>query len=207
MKGPKIHQGFTLIEVLVALVIVAFGMGAVLAALSSAADSTSRLREKTLAEWIGFNQISTIRLGLTAAATGQSAGEVEFASDKWRWSQLVEDTEFPGVRSITVRVRRIGAESTATTDEDADADWLATTVGFRGDAVNAASGELPDWNGTAFSPAAGGQQDGGGRGGRGGEGGEGNGGVREGERIGGPRGGGRGDAPPPPADPASSAGP
>ena len=39
-------RGFTLIEVLVALIIVALGMGALMSALTSSADSVQRLREK-----------------------------------------------------------------------------------------------------------------------------------------------------------------
>jgi len=170
------RRGFTLIEVLVALVIVALGMGAVLTALSSAADSTARLREKVLAEWIGFNQISTVRLALAAPAAGSTAGAVEFAAANWHWQQLVEASEVPGVMRITVRVRHAPTEDTVASEDEAEASWLATTVGFRGDAINAASGELPDWNGTGFTPAAGGQQ--------------------------GVRGGGRGD-PPQPAPPPS----
>ncbi len=146
------RRGFTLVEVLVALVIVTFGMGAVLAALSSAADSTARLREKTLAEWIGFNQLSTVRLALTAPAAGSSSGKVEFADSNWRWRQTIEESEAPGVRRITVRVRHVSE----TDADDADADWLATTIGFRGDAVNAASGEQPDWNGTGSTSGTGG---------------------------------------------------
>lgn len=162
MNRHAFRRGFTLVEVLVALVIVAFGMGAVLAALSSAADSTARLREKTLAEWIGFNQISTVRLALTAPAAGSSSGEVEFAGGNWRWRQTIEESEVPGMRRITVRVRRIGETAAGSNSaDDAQADWLATTVGFRGDAVNAASGELPDWNGAASTSSADGESQGG----------------------------------------------
>jgi len=53
-----------LIEVLVALVIVAFGMGAVLAALNASAANISALREKTLAQWVALNRVSDVRLNL-----------------------------------------------------------------------------------------------------------------------------------------------
>jgi general secretion pathway protein I len=148
-------RGFTLLEVLVALIIVAFGMGAVLAALSSAADSSTRLREKSFAEWIGFNQLSTARLALQSPGTGSSTGEVDFANEHWHWRQQVEALDIPGVQRITVDVARTPAGTAAATD-DTQTDWLATVVGFRGDAINAASGEQPDWNGTAFAGAAGG---------------------------------------------------
>ena len=79
-------RGFTLIEVLVALVIVAFGVGAVLAALSSAAVNVSALREKTLAQWVALNRIADARLTLQAPQTGTSEGDVKnFANGDWHW--------------------------------------------------------------------------------------------------------------------------
>jgi general secretion pathway protein I len=146
-------RGFTLVEVLVALVIVAFGMGAVLAALSSAADTTARLRDKSLAEWIGFNQISTVRLALKGPSDGTTNGQIDYAGGQWLWQQVVDELQVPGIKRITVQVKRAPAAGAAATATD-NADWLATTVGFRGDAINSASGELPDWNGVALPPGA-----------------------------------------------------
>jgi general secretion pathway protein I len=50
--------GFTLIEVLVALAIVAIGMAAVLGALSSSGGTIIYLHDKTLAEWVALNHIA-----------------------------------------------------------------------------------------------------------------------------------------------------
>ena len=58
MSGRARARGFTLIEVLVALVIVAIGMAAVLGALSSSANTLSFLRDKTFAQWVALNQIA-----------------------------------------------------------------------------------------------------------------------------------------------------
>jgi general secretion pathway protein I len=147
--------GFTLIEVLVALVIVAFGMSAVLAALTSAADSAARLRDKSLGEWIALNRISTVRLTLSAPKEGKSEEDVDYAGRKWRWRQQVEKTDVPGLLRITVDVRQVPADAQQDVDES-KADWLATAVGFRGDALSAASGELPDWRGQALERVGGG---------------------------------------------------
>ena len=64
MKPPGVpaRRGFTLIEVLVALAIVAIGMSAVLSALSSSADTVSYLRDKTFAQWVALNKIATLRI-------------------------------------------------------------------------------------------------------------------------------------------------
>jgi general secretion pathway protein I len=165
--GTRMH-GFTLLEVLVALVIVAFGMGAVLAALSGAAVNIGALREKTLAQWVALNRVADARLTLQAPQAGTTEGDVKgFGNGDWHWQQIVTSMqEIPGLQQITVSVRRIpgtasgsssgggtakitsttGASSTSGT---AAGPWITTVIGFRGDALQAASGEVPgDWSGT-----------------------------------------------------------
>jgi general secretion pathway protein I len=146
-------RGFTLIEVLVALIIVALGMGAVMTALTSAAQNTIQLREKSFAEWVGLNQLSTVRLNRPLPVTGTSEGEIDFANSTWHWQQDVSDMEIPGLKRIVIQVRHAG-------DKVPKDLWLATVVGFRGDAVSTALGVMADWdNGQA--PAIGGGAPGG----------------------------------------------
>jgi general secretion pathway protein I len=150
------RRGFTLIEVLVALVIVAFGMGAALKALTSAADSTARLREKTFAAWIGLNQLATERLGTGVQKSGSQEAEVEYAGSRWHWQQTIEDMEVPGLKRITVRVRHsdqkgkidknADTSSSSKSSSPQDADWLATVVGFRGDSLEYPQSELAGWD-------------------------------------------------------------
>jgi hypothetical protein len=61
----------------------------------------------------------------------------------------------PGLLRITVDVREVLADAQQNVDES-KADWLATAVGFRGDALSAASGEMPDWRGQALERVGGG---------------------------------------------------
>jgi general secretion pathway protein I len=172
-RSAAAARGFTLIEVLVALVIVAFGVGAVLAALSSSAVNVSALREKTLAQWVALNRIADVRLNLQAPQTGTTEGDVKnFANGDWHWQQIVTAMDqIPGLLQITVKVRRIptkpGSSSTSSnsktitysstpslsgTSSSADSgDWITTVIGFRGDALAPASGETPTWTGTDFS--------------------------------------------------------
>ena len=151
-------RGFTLIEVLVALVIVAFGMGALLAALSAAAANVGALRDKTLAQWIALNQVTDARLNLQAPPTGTTQGDLNnFGNGNWHWQQDVTAlTEIPGLMQITVSVRRNSPDTPTTKSASTTpaTNWLATVVGFRGTALAAASGEVPDWTGTAFSGAS-----------------------------------------------------
>ncbi len=143
----RLPRGFTLIEVLIALLIVALGTGAALMALNSAADNTSRMRDRTFAEWIGFNQISATRLAATMPTEGVTSGDIEdYASVRWHWQQEITQISLPGIYRITVKVRH--ADGT----NDNDALWLANVTGFRGDAVAPGNGEQPNWNGSPQNP-------------------------------------------------------
>jgi len=152
MSAARRARGFTLVEVLVALVIVAFGMGAVLAALSSSANNTAALRERTLAEWLALNQLTATRIATSAPSEGSTEGDVDsYANGQWHWQQTVEALDVPGVQRITVQVRRVTANESAAARES----WLTTVVGFRGDALARPDGNLPNWAGSAFAAAPG----------------------------------------------------
>ena len=132
-------RGFTLIEVLVALAIVAVGVAAVLGALTSSANTVIYLRDKTFAQWVGLNQIATIRLSGQLQQPGNSDGDTDFAGRKWHWRQEVISTEVPGVVRIDVNVRPADIKA------DEDNGWFTTVSGVQGDAVGTPNGYLPDW--------------------------------------------------------------
>ena len=159
-------RGFTLVEVLVALVIVAFGVGALLTTLTAAADNVAHLRDKSFAEWIALNRISELRLGRDRPSVGSSNGEVEYAGTRWRWAQTVTEPPLPGMLQIEVQVSRADARAAAgasgPTDQAPPA--LATAWGFFGSSIATATANDPDWtlNAAPRSPPPGGGGGGGG---------------------------------------------
>lgn len=63
MRAPHRHQGFTLLEVLVALVIVGTALGAGLRAVGSLTANSTGLRNAMMATWSAENRLVQIRLG------------------------------------------------------------------------------------------------------------------------------------------------
>ena len=123
------QRGFTLIEVLIALVIVALGLSALLETLGSAADTSTWLRDKTFAQWIAMNQLETLRLSGTMPSSGTTDGELDYAGRHWRWRQVISDLGMPGIFRIDVKVE---PADTSSVDEQG---WMTTVTGAMGDAV------------------------------------------------------------------------
>jgi len=133
-------RGFTLVEVLVALVIVAAGAAAVLSSLNSAAMSTIYLRDKTFAGWIADNRIAETRLQTTPPQNGTTEGELDYAGQRWRWRQQIGDAQVPGLRRIDVSVRPVvpgeareaQAPATSPADGAPPGDWTITSSAVLG---------------------------------------------------------------------------
>src|SRR6478735_10354170 len=104
MKPPS-PRGFTLIEVVIALFVVALGIGALLTTLVSSADSLGRLRDKSMAEWIALNHISEVRLARRTPAAGITSGRIDdYGGRPWAWQQTVSDPGIAGMLRIEVSV-------------------------------------------------------------------------------------------------------
>ena len=72
-------RGFTLLEAMVALVIVALGMMAVNGQLNRYVVAASFVEQKTLASWIGTNEITAMSVGPTWPPVGTHDEDVDFA--------------------------------------------------------------------------------------------------------------------------------
>jgi general secretion pathway protein I len=139
------RAGFTLIEVLVALVIVAVGMGAMLGALSSSANTVSYMRDKTFAEWVALNQIANTRLKLQQGQVppvDTTNGDLDYAGRSWHWQQDVVATQIQGMVRIDVKVRPAEIKGD-------DTGWYVTLSGVAGDAVASPGITITPWDGTA----------------------------------------------------------
>ncbi|HEY6484315.1 MAG TPA: type II secretion system minor pseudopilin GspI [Steroidobacteraceae bacterium] len=137
--------GFTLIEVLVALVIVALGMTALMGALTSSASTVSYMRDRTFAEWVALNQIANLRLTLQQGqvpAAGTTTGDLSYAGRGWHWRQDVVATQVQGIMRIDLKVRPADIKAG---DDDG---WFVTVSGLAGDAVGTPTGSFPIWGGS-----------------------------------------------------------
>lgn len=94
--------GFTLLEVLIALVILAIAFSTSFLSLSTATRHLITLHDKTAAEWVGLNVVGKAQLGLVSA-TGANGSEKMFTTN-WNWNLSAYPTESPLISRIVVSV-------------------------------------------------------------------------------------------------------
>jgi general secretion pathway protein I len=151
-------RGFTLVEVLVALMIVAMGLAALMVAVSGAARTSGYLRDKSLAQWIALNRLSEVRLNANKSAQNADTGELKFANRTWHYDTRYFDTSITSMKRIVVRVYAGDAKTKG--------NPLAESTSFFGTALGAPGGSnavdwtqgstaIPTANGTAGIGAAG----------------------------------------------------
>jgi len=104
--------GFTLIEVLVALVIVSLGMMAVKTQLDRYVLTAQFMEDTTLASWIGTNKIVELSTLQAWPEVGESDEEIEFAGRMWRLEIEVSQTEVDNLRRVDVDVSHLETPET-----------------------------------------------------------------------------------------------
>ncbi|MDZ7753718.1 MAG: type II secretion system minor pseudopilin GspI [Gammaproteobacteria bacterium] len=96
--------GFTLLEILVALTVVALALGAAISGTGSHVESTDHLRSKTIAHWVALNRIAELQVADPWPALGASSGTAQMTHREWRWAVEVNQTPDAGVRRLEVAV-------------------------------------------------------------------------------------------------------
>lgn len=98
------NRGFTLLEILVAMTVLAIAMAAVIKTLGAQARNSEYLELRTLASWVAQNKAAEFQLSKQWPGTGEQNGSAQFAGRDWQWDTRVTNTEDPNIRRLDVRV-------------------------------------------------------------------------------------------------------
>ena len=101
----KNKQGFTLLEVLVALTIFAITAAAMHHGIASSINAHSHMKSKVLAHWVAQNIMAETRFLPKWPAVGISNGDVEMANHQWAWQRKVEETSDPLLRRVDIEIK------------------------------------------------------------------------------------------------------
>ncbi len=115
------RAGFTLLEVLIALAILAIAMAAVARASMQMTDSSNELKRRLLATWVADNRLAEHMARSEWPPVGLSNGAEEQAGLSLRWEENVSNSPNVAFRRVEIKVYA-----------GADKQSLAQIVGYLG---------------------------------------------------------------------------
>lgn len=121
-KAVARSRGFTLLEVLVALLVLALALVALARTAALQVENFTELRERTLADWLAQQVLAETRLANPLPSPARSSGQRRYGGRDWHWELEIQATQVPTIRRLDVRV------ANATTPAQA----VASLTGFTG---------------------------------------------------------------------------
>jgi general secretion pathway protein I len=99
----KMVQGFTLLEILVAIAILAVAGVAVVKSSAEHLNALSVIKEMTFSAWVAENRLSELQLEPKWPPSNKK-GKMTLAGREWFWRQEVEKIADKSMRKVTVYV-------------------------------------------------------------------------------------------------------
>jgi len=106
-------RGFTLLEIMVALAVLALAMGALVKTSSDYTSNQTYLRDRTMTTWVARNVLAQHQLENQWPRVGERKGALEMGWQEWEWRAKISQTEEDKLRRIDVEVRAIDSEDEA----------------------------------------------------------------------------------------------
>lgn len=116
------QSGFTLIEILVAMTIIAVGCGALVASAAASTWRADYLREREFGRWVASNALTELQSVPAWPANGTTNKEVEMGNVTWHVRTRTQAVADPDLRRVDVEVRL---------DKDVD-NYIYTITGMVG---------------------------------------------------------------------------
>jgi len=102
--------GFTLIEILIALAVLAIALTAAAHSVGAAVDTTIALRERMLARWVAEDRFAYLELRGEWPALDTQEGDAEMGGRKFHWVQETGVTPVAKMRRVEVSVMPPGGK-------------------------------------------------------------------------------------------------
>ncbi len=103
MRRVSLQHGFTLLEVLIALAMLAIALAAAMRVAGVSTDTSTQVKQRVIAHWIAENRLTELRLGAWPAV-GSNQGEAEQAGVRLSWEETISGTPNPNFRRVEIRV-------------------------------------------------------------------------------------------------------
>ncbi len=102
----KPERGFSLLEVMFALFLVAVVIGMTTQVASNSVRNATALKESTFARWVALNQLELYKMQVASGnnAGGDDQGEDEMGDLSWRWVRAVKQSSTTELLEVKVSV-------------------------------------------------------------------------------------------------------
>jgi|TARA_B110000438_G_scaffold111110_1_gene108966 general secretion pathway protein I len=98
------NSGFTLIEVMIALAIVAISLGSAIAITSQDIMRADSMQHRAYANWIAQNKLTEARINNIKPNVGIQDGFIIFAGNNWQWETNISETGIDDLYRMDVAV-------------------------------------------------------------------------------------------------------
>lgn len=122
------QTGFTLLEVLIALLILSLVLVALIRTAGLQAQAFNHHRDSTLAQWVASNVAAELRAE-GPPELGRQQGQAQMGQQRWRWQAEVVNTDVDSLRRIDISVFADDPEQGLTVGEG---DPVARLTAFAG---------------------------------------------------------------------------
>lgn len=105
LARQKSHSGFTLVEVLLALAIIAIALTALLKSMAQNVENTHRIKQKTVSHWVAMQGVAMAQLGLLQINQNQeTTQDTVMLGEHWYWRAKATNTSQKSLQLITISV-------------------------------------------------------------------------------------------------------
>jgi general secretion pathway protein I len=104
------QRGFTLLEVLVALAVLALALAAIIQAGGGYAANQVYLRDRVMAHWVARNLLMEYQIKEEWPRVGDRTGDEEMAGRRWEWRIDVSETDDEDLRRLDIEIRPEGSD-------------------------------------------------------------------------------------------------
>ncbi len=110
MRCYKHKRGFTLLEVLIALMVISISLVAIAGEMISMLNAANTMQERTYASWIAHNKVTEMRLANIVPEVSTSSGELDYANREWAWRAVVSETGVENLFRVDVSISYPGGD-------------------------------------------------------------------------------------------------
>lgn len=103
MRRVNWQAGFTLLEVLIALAMLAIALAAAMRVAGVSTDTSFQVKQRVIAHWIAENRLAELRVGVWPTV-GKNQGDSEQAGVRLSWEETISGTPNPNFRRVEIRV-------------------------------------------------------------------------------------------------------